>query len=86
MDQSDPNFKKTEAFDQILSKRKIKATQLIHEEKMTPQQTAKQQNTKSWMSLVRKVKDTAGEQDRKGHINNKLMKETKFNTNKKFKR
>ena len=90
IDQSDPNFKKTEAFDQILNRRKEKAARMVKDEKSAQQFVVEAMpQSKSWTSLVDNVKDkTSGEWDRKRLFDNKKPTNvnSKFNTNKKFKR
>ncbi|XP_017476034.1 PREDICTED: pre-rRNA-processing protein ESF1-like, partial [Rhagoletis zephyria] len=63
VDQSDPSFKKTEAFDQILNKRTSKAAALIKDEKsaVAQMESAKpaKNAAKSWSSLANRVKSKA---------------------------
>ncbi|KAH9390084.1 pre-rRNA-processing protein esf1 [Tyrophagus putrescentiae] len=95
VDQSDPSFKKTEAFDQILNKRKSKAAALIKDEKsaVAQMESAKPAKSaaKSWSSLANRVKSKAASavvaNDRK-RTSTKAEGEGggRFNANKKFRR
>ncbi|KAH9516926.1 pre-rRNA-processing protein esf1 [Dermatophagoides farinae] len=89
VDQSDPQFKRTKAFEQILAKQKQKAHRMVENESEFMMNKSNIGNTKSvnLNNLVDKIKNKAKVQFKKERPTKStmIMKNQRYNVNKKFK-
>nr|XP_027197419.1 pre-rRNA-processing protein ESF1-like [Dermatophagoides pteronyssinus] len=86
IDQSDPQFKRTKAFEQILAKQKQKARRMVENESefMVNKQPGQQKRHNNINNLVDKIKHKAKVQF-KNERPKSMMKNQRYNVNKKFK-
>lgn len=91
IDQSDPNFKRTKAFEDILKKQKQKARLMIENEQTYQSNKSRIEssnlakfNEKKLNTLVRKVKNKTNEQFNDVRKRTLIEPDKRFNINKKF--